>query len=319
MSIVYTLPNYSRVSNRYSGRRTTGHYIQQGCKMGGAPIRQDSIRHVYRVRPNVLVNFVDPRPSRGQGWFPPPVEYRSSRAKHSEYEGDPSWKTTHSPHPRTMPLYGDEAHFDGFASMVDPYHPDAHLFQSSPSEEFYDADSFFEDASSQHVSSSFDSPTSSSPQSPERPASISSSNSEPTFYQGYPVDLYDGRRSPSLMEPPGRPDLPPRSRRMSFDSSGRSSTSSHGHGVRMVRFNENPVLPDPPARRQGWFNRRGDQLWNNNGAFRPASESNVYPPDLRNYPEPGMGWMNEEGTQIDMKRRLVRKKPLRSALKKTSL
>ncbi|KIJ27342.1 hypothetical protein M422DRAFT_37823 [Sphaerobolus stellatus SS14] len=144
-----------------------------------------------------------------------------------------------------------------------------------------------------------------------------SSHNSPTFHQGYPISdmdprYFDARRSPSPIEPPGPPPFRPR--RPSFDHSASSKSSPYG---RTVRFNEDPVLPDPPPRRKGWWNRRGDQLWNNDGAYRPAPEHGAYPPDLRGYPEPGVGWMNEEGVQIDTKRRLVRRK-LKPALKKAA-
>ena len=61
-----------------------------------------------------------------------------------------------------------------------------------------------------------------------------------------------------------------------------------------------------------------DQLWTNEGAFRPALTGEEYPPDLDGYPEAGEGWMNEEGKRIDMKHRLVPKQPLRSVLKTNS-
>lgn len=58
-----------------------------------------------------------------------------------------------------------------------------------------------------------------------------------------------------------------------------------------------------------------DQLWTNDGAFKPPPAGQEYPPDLDDYPEQGEGWMNEEGTRIDVDHRLVPKVPLRSALK----
>lgn len=41
-----------------------------------------------------------------------------------------------------------------------------------------------------------------------------------------------------------------------------------------------------------------------------------YPLDLSEYPEPGLGWQNEEGIRIDMHHRLIPKMPLRPALKR---
>ncbi|TFY69795.1 hypothetical protein EVG20_g3010 [Dentipellis fragilis] len=87
-----------------------------------------------------------------------------------------------------------------------------------------------------------------------------------------------------------------------------------------VRWNENLICPSPipqHERRKGWFNRRGDQLWTNEGAFRPPSPGQEYPLDLQHYPEPGTGWMSEDGVRIDMQHRLVPKAPLRSALKRS--
>lgn len=58
-----------------------------------------------------------------------------------------------------------------------------------------------------------------------------------------------------------------------------------------------------------------DQLWTNSGAYMPPAEGEEYPRDLGGYPEPGEGWMNEEGVRIDMGHHLIPKAPLRSALK----
>ncbi|KAI0052047.1 hypothetical protein FA95DRAFT_1484348 [Auriscalpium vulgare] len=87
-----------------------------------------------------------------------------------------------------------------------------------------------------------------------------------------------------------------------------------------VRFDENLICPSPipfHERRKGWFNARGDQLWTNLGAYKPAPAGQEYPTDLRHYPDYGSGWMNEECVRIDMQHRLVPKVPLRSALKKS--
>ncbi|KAG5652678.1 hypothetical protein H0H81_004115 [Sphagnurus paluster] len=87
---------------------------------------------------------------------------------------------------------------------------------------------------------------------------------------------------------------------------------------RTVRWNDNLVCPSPifpHQRRKGWFNRRGDQLWTNEGAYKPPGVGQEYPRDLDDYPEQGEGWMNEEGVRIDMGHRLVPKAPLKSALK----
>lgn len=88
---------------------------------------------------------------------------------------------------------------------------------------------------------------------------------------------------------------------------------------RCVRWTENLVCPSPVPRthrRKGWFNRRGDQLWTNDGKYKSPEVGHEYPPDLVDYPEPNAGWMNEEGTRIDTQHRLIPKPPLRSALKR---
>ncbi|KAF8588201.1 hypothetical protein K439DRAFT_1336108 [Ramaria rubella] len=124
---------------------------------------------------------------------------------------------------------------------------------------------------------------------------------------------------PSPIDIPMHTPPSPRARRRSFDFSSKPPSPITSSNTRSVRFRDNPVERSPAPRRKGWFNRKGDQLWDNEGAYAPAPEHDQYPYDLQGYPEAGTGWMNEEGVQIDMKRRLVRKKPLRSALKKPSL
>ena len=62
---------------------------------------------------------------------------------------------------------------------------------------------------------------------------------------------------------------------------------------------------------------RSDQLWTNDGVYKPVPVGQEYPLDLAEYPEHNDGWMNEEGVRIDMSHRLVPKVPLRSALKQT--
>ncbi|KAI6016187.1 hypothetical protein EDC04DRAFT_559990 [Pisolithus marmoratus] len=57
---------------------------------------------------------------------------------------------------------------------------------------------------------------------------------------------------------------------------------------RSVRWCENLICPSPilpSQRRKGWFNRRGDQLWRNDGSYRPPPPGEAYPPDLDDYPE----------------------------------
>ncbi|EGO29248.1 hypothetical protein SERLADRAFT_456766 [Serpula lacrymans var. lacrymans S7.9] len=89
--------------------------------------------------------------------------------------------------------------------------------------------------------------------------------------------------------------------------------------TRSVRWNDNLICPSPIhacQRRKGWFNRRGDQLWTNDGAYKPPAPGQEYPIDLDGYPEPPEGWQNEEGVRIDIRHRLIPKVPLRSALKR---
>ena len=61
-----------------------------------------------------------------------------------------------------------------------------------------------------------------------------------------------------------------------------------------------------------------DQLWTNDGQYLAAEPGTEYPPDLDEYPEYGIGWMNEECIRIDMQHRLIPKPPLRPALKRSS-
>jgi len=63
--------------------------------------------------------------------------------------------------------------------------------------------------------------------------------------------------------------------------------------------------------------RISDQLWTNDGQFLPAERE--YPPDLDEYPDYGVGWMNEDGVRIDMNHRLIPKAPLRPALKRNGI
>ncbi|KAK0206399.1 hypothetical protein DFS33DRAFT_586730 [Desarmillaria ectypa] len=94
--------------------------------------------------------------------------------------------------------------------------------------------------------------------------------------------------------------------------------ASNAGAARSVRWNQNLICPSPiwpEHRRKGWFNRRGDQLWTNTGTYKTPEPGDEFPLDLEGYPEPGQGWMNEDGVRIDMMHRLVPKPPLRSALK----
>lgn len=50
--------------------------------------------------------------------------------------------------------------------------------------------------------------------------------------------------------------------------------------------------------------------------YLPTEPTAEFPYDLSDYPEPGTGWMNEDGIRIDMQHRLIPKAPLRPALKR---
>ncbi|KAF9226219.1 hypothetical protein BS17DRAFT_807064 [Gyrodon lividus] len=89
---------------------------------------------------------------------------------------------------------------------------------------------------------------------------------------------------------------------------------------RSVRWCDDLVCPSPilpSQRRKGWFNKRGDQLWRNDGSYKPPAPGEDYPEDLDDYPEPSEGWQNEDGVRIDLNRRLIPKAPPRSVLKRT--
>lgn len=60
-----------------------------------------------------------------------------------------------------------------------------------------------------------------------------------------------------------------------------------------------------------------DQLWRNDGSYKPPAAGVDYPEDLDDYPEPSEGWQNEDGVRIDLNRRLIPKAPPRSVLKRT--
>jgi hypothetical protein len=63
-------------------------------------------------------------------------------------------------------------------------------------------------------------------------------------------------------------------------------------------------------------NLHSDQLWTNDGVYKPPKRGREFPIDLQDYPDYGEGWMNEHGVRIDMEHRLIPKVPLRSALKR---
>ena len=61
-------------------------------------------------------------------------------------------------------------------------------------------------------------------------------------------------------------------------------------------------------------------MWTNDGGYvRPEKPGEEFPPELTDYPEPGAGWMNEEGIRIDIEHRLIPKLPLRPALKRSNM
>ncbi|KAF8886804.1 hypothetical protein BD779DRAFT_607898 [Infundibulicybe gibba] len=66
---------------------------------------------------------------------------------------------------------------------------------------------------------------------------------------------------------------------------------THRHPMaRTVRWHDNLICPSPifpSQRRKGWFNRRGDQLWTNDGAYRPSPLGHEYPIDLDDYRSTG--------------------------------
>ncbi|KAJ7166548.1 hypothetical protein C8R43DRAFT_986310 [Mycena crocata] len=153
-------------------------------------------------------------------------------------------------------------------------------------------------------------------------------NASPSLLKRTSAIFHKGRTSPEPAAPrptrPGALPLDPQRRRSDGFQSvvpPRPTTPGPSNAVpRNVRWNENLVCPSPVfanQRRKGWFNRRGDQLWTNDGAYKPPPAGQEFPPDLRDYPVYGSGWMNEEGVRIDMGHRLIPKAPLRSALKQT--
>ncbi|KAF8520931.1 hypothetical protein BU17DRAFT_88513 [Hysterangium stoloniferum] len=203
----------------------------------------------------------------------------------------------------------------------DPHYPDSPILQPHFTEPVYFDEPLHH--SPQHVSSPIDKPV-----QPNSPVTSNSSSHSPSFSYSEPFRhdhaddrrYFDARSSPSPFNVPIPIPPSPRARRRDSDpaSYGKPPSPTTPTSGRSVRFNDDPVEPFPSPRRKGWWNRKGEQLWDNDGSYAAARENDMYPPDLRGYPEPGEGWMNEEGVMIDMKRRLMRKR-LRSALKKTSL
>ncbi|KAK7685053.1 hypothetical protein QCA50_011890 [Cerrena zonata] len=121
------------------------------------------------------------------------------------------------------------------------------------------------------------------------------------------------------------PREPPGLNRSTSVKQGRVDTCLVGGVVdvtskRTVRWKEDSELAsDLPIRsRKGWYNRKGDQLWTNDGRFKIPKKGQEYPPDLSNYPEANVGWMNENGVRIDMQHRLVVPPPPRPCLKRSN-
>ncbi|KAJ6450363.1 hypothetical protein C8R45DRAFT_916866 [Mycena sanguinolenta] len=166
---------------------------------------------------------------------------------------------------------------------------------------------------------------------PAEPQRRRSDGDQPMGFLKRTSVIFHGSPSPQNSAPhdapapgPSRPAMPldPQRRRSDGFMSvvpPRSPTPVQA-APRNVRWNENLVCPSPifaNQRRKGWFNRRGDQLWTNDGAYKPVPAGQEFPSDLRDYPPYGTGWMNEEGVRIDMGHRLIPKVPLRSALKQS--
>lgn len=319
---------------------------------------KDPVMHILRVQPGVVVNFIEPPSSssrnRNRSWTAPRVvEYKSSRRSSHSHVGedvrDYDRIMAHSPHPHSLDL-DDQNPLDGYdpptthhfipgepfpelpyldppyreppyqePQCFEPHHIEPHYPEPHHMEPHYPIESH---SPPRHVPSPVDIPVhprtfDHSDYSLHSP-SIADSDST-RLSKEHPGEPYyfDTRQSPVSIDMPSQSPPSPRSRRRSVDFG--NPPSPLNSNSRTVRFRDDPVSPSPPPRRKGWWNRKGEQLWDNDGAYAAAPEHDQYPRDLRNYPEPGTGWMNEEGIQIDMKRRLVRKKPLRSALKKSSL
>jgi len=105
-------------------------------------------------------------------------------------------------------------------------------------------------------------------------------------------------------------------RSRSMSTSVRPSLKVEVPSRRCVRWKDGLVCDSPIPRRKGWFNRKGDQLWTNDGLYKPAESGQEYPEDLADYPDPSVGWMNEVGMMIDLQHRMIPKTPARSALKR---
>lgn len=143
---------------------------------------------------------------------------------------------------------------------------------------------------------------------------------------------------PPGLYPPGWEHVPINTPIRGVDNAHRPQRrNSEGHGTaihprrpmrsqtapasRSVRWCEDLICPSPilpSQRRKGWFNRRGDQLWRNDGSYKPPLPGDAYPADLDDYPEADEGWQNEEGIRIDLNHRLIPKVPIRGVLKRTN-
>ena len=372
MALVYNLDAFSSKSHRHgtSGRRKTNYdkYGYEVATLGSSSTTngKESVMHVLRVQPGVVVNFIESPSSssrnRHRSWTAPRVvEYKSSSHSHASSDPkDPLWTTSRSFHhtsprlvddgkplnslgkfeqstplrdsrssPTTHHFIPDEQFPEYFQEpyyqepyYAEPYHMGPHVSEKHHMEPHYPESHYPVEChdSPRHIPSPIDIPIHShTSDHPDYSPSISdmARSNHGDSSQLYDFDTY---HSPGSLDDPIHISPSPRSRRHSFDSPYfEKPPSPMNSNTRTVRFKDNPVSPSPPERRKGWWNRRGDQLWDNDGSYVPAPEHHQYPSDLRNYPDAGTGWMNEDGVQIDMKRRLVRKKPLRSALKKSTL
>ncbi|PFH48730.1 hypothetical protein AMATHDRAFT_5532 [Amanita thiersii Skay4041] len=196
-----------------------------------------------------------------------------------------------------------------------PAVPDSQGPYQRPHRRHSDGDRTLAGASSGNYNANQRSASSSPPAVPA--ASLSAYPSRAPTAPGEPHRRYSDSDVPEP-QPPSFQIMPTNTRRSQRDASATPRRLTPV--TRTVRWNDNLICPSPilaSQRRKGWFNRRGDQLWTNDGQYKPAPAGQEYPPDLDDYPEYGYGWMNEEGVRIDMGHRLIPKVPLRSALKQT--
>ena len=351
MALIFDSDSYHKKSRRHgtSGRRATTSYDKYGYQVanfGSSSFSTgtESVMHVLRVRPGVVVNVIDAPSSSSRSRTSSShraAEHKSSRknshSHRSDSERDSSWVMTHSPHPRALELHDERGTSNNSFGSMEATSPSRDLEpitrRSPPSRQHTPETHYATEPrdSPRHTTVPIDVQINSHSHSSHHSdysllsPSISSSDSALFKYDNDVDPHYSTHRHmPTPIEMPMQISPSERnfSRPFDFPSPAKPpSPTGSLPSTRTVRFNEDPVLPSPALvpRRKGWWNKRGDQLWDNEGGYAPAPEHDKYPLDLHDYPEPGTGWVNEDGVQIDMKRRIVRKKPLRSALKKTSL